>query len=254
LRCSDSISCWSGLDIDARERRDVGDFLELCPRNSELLLVNPDLLVDRAFAFFEMIEIGDRRIATRDELLFLFGVQRLFFRRHGELALVSIELDHRVIASAALIAQRDFRSPRAILRDDASVVGGVQFLLHGLQLRRESGRAHFFGAEERFEIGELTLDGEDARRRAFGFSSDQNGAANDVAVERDECGVRLFFGAIDRLLKIADDVRLRNRAANRVRYGAFANDRVNRIPMWRRHSCRRAVRDDKRPAPRAPRP
>ena len=134
-----------------------------------------------------------------------------------------------MIASATLIAQRDFRRARAILGDDSHIVSRVKLLFHILQFRGEAGRARLLGAEERFEIGELALDGENARRRAFSFSADQNRTANDVAVERDECRLRPLLRAIDRLLKIADDVRLWNRAANSIGDIAFTDDGVKRI-------------------------
>ncbi len=157
-------------------------------------------------------------------------------------------LDDGVIAAAALIAQCDLCGACAVLRDDAHVVGRVQFFFNALQLRGESGRARLFGAQERFEVGELALDGEDARRRALGFSADQNRTANDVAVERDECGVRPLLRAIDRLPQIADDVGLGNRAADSIGNGAFADARNHRVPVCRGHSCPRLVRNDERPA------
>ena len=72
----------------------------------------------------------------------------MLFRSHRELAFEAIELQHRVLAIASLITERNLGRPRAIFGENSCVVGGAKFFLDCLQVGGDSGHTRFFAAEE----------------------------------------------------------------------------------------------------------
>ena len=136
---------------------------------------------------------------AREELFLLLDVQRLLFRGDGEVLLEALQLRAGALALALPLAQLLLGRARALLGDDPRVVRGAQLFFERLQLRGDAAGARFFAAEERFEIGDLALEREDARRRAFGLAADDERSADDVAFERDERRVRALLRAIERL-------------------------------------------------------
>src|SRR5204863_274309 len=114
------------------------------------------------------------------------GIKRRLFRCDGEVLLEALELRDGALALALPLAQVAFRAARPLLRDDAGIVRRAQLVFERVQLRRDEAGVRLDGAEVRFEIGELALDREDARRRPFGAPADHERSANDVAIESDE--------------------------------------------------------------------
>src|SRR5436305_9530881 len=171
----------------------------------------PDLLLALALLRLELLQVGDRRVLPRDELFLLLGIQRLLFRRDREVALEAIELVIRALAIAAAFAQLLLRSACPLLGEDARIVRGAKILFDRLQLRGDTAGARLLGAEERFEIGELAFEREDAGSCILRLAADDQRTANDVAFERDERRTRALLRSIQRLAERADDVRLGQR-------------------------------------------
>src|SRR3954452_23296346 len=122
----------------------------------------PNLLLALALLRFELLQVGNRCVLARDELFLLLGVQRLLFRRDGEIALETIQLLIGAFAIAAALAQLLLRGARTLLGQDARVVRGAKVIFDRLQFRGDAAGARFLRAEERLEIGELSLQREDA--------------------------------------------------------------------------------------------
>ena len=136
-----------GLDVDARFRRDVRHFFERGARDRELLFVHANLLVRFGFEIRQSSQLIERCVATRDQLLFFFGVERGFFRRDRKVFVESLQLRLRALALAAPLAQLLLRSARALLGDDAHVVRCMQLGFERLQLDRDAARARLHTAE-----------------------------------------------------------------------------------------------------------
>ena len=75
-----------------------------------------DLPLRFVFALLQALQVGDGGIASRYELLLFFGVQRLLFRGHGQFTFVAVELQHGMVAIAALIAQGHLRGAANLTR------------------------------------------------------------------------------------------------------------------------------------------
>src|SRR5205823_1435421 len=118
-----------GLDVDARLRGDVGHLFERRARDRQFLFVDADLFVRRVLVLLQARELFQRRVAARDELRLLLGVQRRFFRRDGEILFESLQLRERVLALAAPLAKLLLRAARPLLGNDARVVRGAQLVL-----------------------------------------------------------------------------------------------------------------------------
>jgi hypothetical protein len=140
----------AALDVDARLRRHFRHLLECHARFGELLLVHADLLVQLLLARLQLHRARrwPRSCAPRS-WSFLLDVQRLLFRRDGEVLLVALQLRAGALALILLLAQLLLGGARALFGDDARVVRGAQFLLERLQLRGDAAGARFLAAEER---------------------------------------------------------------------------------------------------------
>ena len=146
------------FDVDTCLRCGLGHRFERRTEIRQLLFMLPDLLLALVLLRFELLQIGDGRVLPRDELFLLLGIQSLLFRRHGEIALESVELLIGALAVAAPFAHLLLRRACALLGEDSRVIRGAQILFDRLQLRRDAAGARLLGAEERFEIGELALE------------------------------------------------------------------------------------------------
>ena len=147
----------AALDVDARLRRDFRHLLERRARLGELLLVRADLLLAVSLSLrFELLQLVDRRVLARDELVLLLGVQRLLFRGDGEVAARNARSSaparsrwlRRSRSSCSAVRARSsarMRASSAARSSSSSVCSSA-----AMPLARVSSRA-----EKRFEIGEL---------------------------------------------------------------------------------------------------
>ncbi len=125
----------------------------------------------------------------------------------------------------ASLAQVLFGRACPLLGEDARVVGGMELFFHLLQLAGQAAGPRLLAAQQCLEVRQLAFDGEDSRRASLRLPADDERSAHDVAVQRDESGMRACLGTVDCFAKRADDVRLGDGQPHGLGHRARAHDR-----------------------------
>src|SRR5258707_12350825 len=143
-----------GLDVDACLRGHFRHLLEALASHGDLLFVAADELMRVALLLLETLEILDRGILARDQLVLFLGIQRRFLGRDSQVFLEALQLRSGALALRAALAQFLISRPRPLLAEDARVVGGMEHFLDLLQLAGQPAGARLLASEKGFEVGQ----------------------------------------------------------------------------------------------------
>ena len=208
-RCDGVDVAGRGLDVDARLRRDVGDLLERVRAAASCSSCARICSCVSRSCSLEAPQLFERRVLARDELLLLLGVERLLLprRRRG----LSRSARSSALARSRWLlplAQVLLRRARALLGDDARVVGDAQLVFErcssaAMPLARVSSLPRSDSRSESCRLIEKTpgVAPSVLPPTTSGPRTTSPSSVTNVAL-------RAVLGALDRLAQIADDVRL----------------------------------------------
>jgi hypothetical protein len=123
--------------------------------------VQADLLVQLSLARLQRLDLGDRRVLAREELVLLLDVQRLFLRGDGEVFLETLQLRAGALALRLALAQVCSARARcaAMIRASSAARGSSSSDCSSaaMPLARDSSLPRSASRSA------ISLDGEDAR-------------------------------------------------------------------------------------------
>ncbi len=82
----------SALDVDASLRSYFGHLLETLTVDGKLLFMVPDELMRLTLLRFETLQVLDRGVLARDQLILFFSVERRLLGGNSEVLFVALQL------------------------------------------------------------------------------------------------------------------------------------------------------------------